>query len=188
MHKQEVAEPSYSPTPIRSLTTAESIHETTATLWHALDVWRSTNHKGIGFQQALHGLSVCATGLPNESWLDVSCAFLALTDAASSSLSVLQTFQALAAGIFPKPLSIAEAHAQHLHLCNECHSTYVGETTHVTASCQEEDGIPSGSDFLSVGPTPSFVKGLQEFARLGFKDDNCDLSDSNDTESLRYVL
>lgn len=180
---QDAIEHSYPPTPLRSLTTAESLHDTTATLWHALDVWRSTTHKGIGFQQALHGLSVCGTGLASESWLDVSCAFLALADASSCNLSVLQTFQALAAGAFPQPASLAEVHAHHLHLCTECHSTYVGESIHAPTR-QDDDVMPAESDYLSVGPTPSFVKGLRDFARLGFKGevDN----GSSETESLRY--
>ncbi|KAK3706225.1 hypothetical protein QZH41_010289, partial [Actinostola sp. cb2023] len=187
--EEEAMEASLPSSLARSPTIAESIHDVTATLWHALDVWRCIIHKGIGFQQALHGLSVCGTGLAAESWLDVSCAFLVLADAAATNLSVLQTFQALAAGLFPRPAALAEAHAQHLHLCNECHSSFVGDMAHAP-TCQQEvsphEGVPSGADYLSVGPTPSFVKGLREFARLGFKEQaNETPSETNETESLR---
>ena len=45
-----------------------TIHDVSPTLWHALDVWRSTHYRAAGLQQALHGLSLCGTGLATESW------------------------------------------------------------------------------------------------------------------------
>lgn len=177
---------------MRSQTAVESIHDVSATLWHILDVWRCTIHKGIGLQQALDGLSMCGTGLAAESWLDVSCAFTILAHTSSTNLSVLQTFQGLAAGAFPRPAALAEIHARHLNLCEHCHSGFIGDPSAHAHQQEEEitnDALPAGSDYLSVavGQTPSFVRGLREFANLSHieKFERKPPSESIETESLR---
>ncbi|XP_031571517.1 transmembrane protein 232-like [Actinia tenebrosa] len=181
---------SHSPTAMRTHTSVESIHDVSATLWHILDVWRCTMHKGIGLKQALDGLSVCGTGMAAESWLDVSCAFSILAHTCSTNLSALQTFQSLAAGAFPRPAALAEIHARHLNLCEHCHSGFIGDPSAHALHQEEEiinDGLPAGSDYLSVGQTPSFVRGLREFANLSHieKNERKQPPESIETESLR---
>ena len=57
----------------RSVTThsgaiSSSVHDLSPTLWHALDVWRCTNHLSGGLADAINALACCGTGLAAESW------------------------------------------------------------------------------------------------------------------------
>jgi hypothetical protein len=47
---------------------SSSVHDLSPTLWHALDVWRCTNHLGGGLAEALRALATCGMGLSNENW------------------------------------------------------------------------------------------------------------------------
>ena len=47
---------------------SSSVHDLSPTLWHALDVWRCTNHLGGGLAEALQALATCGMGLSNENW------------------------------------------------------------------------------------------------------------------------
>lgn len=49
-----------------------SIHDLSPTLWHALDVWRCSDHLGKGFHQAVRALSHCGSHLATEHWYIVS--------------------------------------------------------------------------------------------------------------------
>ncbi|KAL9963663.1 hypothetical protein ACROYT_G027190 [Oculina patagonica] len=162
--------------PAHSPAAASSIHDLSPTLWHALDVWRSVMHRGTGLRQALEGLSMCGTGLTTELWLDVCCAFQVLTEVSKQEIAVLRTFQALAAGIFTRPTEISSAHARPVHLCNNCLSNITGHQSLNAKGFpdddlnfdQEKHRSPSG--YLSLGKTPSLVRGLRDFADLGLDD------------------
>lgn len=163
--------------PPHSPAAASTIHDLSPTLWHALDIWRSIMHRGTGLRQALEGLSMCGTGLNTELWMDVCCAFQVLTEVSKRDITVLRTFQALAAGMFTKPAEISDAHARHIHVCNNCLSTLTGHQS-LSGPDLHDDGFKlnhektrSTSGFLSVRKTPSFVKGLRDFANLGLEND-----------------
>jgi hypothetical protein len=53
-----------------SVAISSSVHDLSPTLWHALDVWRCTNHLSGGLTEALKALSHCGMGLVNESWYE----------------------------------------------------------------------------------------------------------------------
>lgn len=55
-----------------SVAISSSVHDLSPTLWHALDVWRCTNHLSGGLKEALKALSHCGMGLVNESWYVLS--------------------------------------------------------------------------------------------------------------------
>lgn len=55
-----------------SVAISSSVHDLSPTLWHALDVWRCTNHLSGGLKEALKALSHCGMGLVNESWYVMS--------------------------------------------------------------------------------------------------------------------
>lgn len=109
--------------------------------------------------------------------MDVCCAFQVLTEVSKRDITVLRTFQALAAGMFTKPAEISDAHARHIHVCNNCLSTLTGHQS-LSGPDLHDDGFKlnhektrSTSGFLSVRKTPSFVKGLRDFANLGLEND-----------------
>lgn len=125
---------------------------------------------------------LCCTRLLLSSLLyhcrmDVCCAFQVLTEVSKRDITVLHTFQALAAGMFTKPAEISDAHARHIHVCNNCLSTLTGHQS-LSGPDLHDDGFKlnhektrSTSGFLSVRKTPSFVKGLRDFANLGLEND-----------------
>ena len=108
--------------------------------------------------------------------LDVCCAFQVLTEVSKHEIAVLHTFQALAAGIFTRPVEISAAHARHVHLCNNCLSAVTEQQSLHAKDFAEadwnfkEENNPSRSDFLSLGNTPSLVLGLRDFAGLDLED------------------
>ncbi|XP_032239278.2 transmembrane protein 232 isoform X3 [Nematostella vectensis] len=182
--EEEFNEYSNPPSQQRGSSVLECPREMSVTLWHVLDVWRSLTHRGTGLNQAIRGLSICATGLANESWLDVSCAFLILAHASSNDLTILQTFQALASGVLARPAEISEVHALHIHhMCENCLSSFTGH------QASHEVGGEGGEldEFFSVGQTPSIVRGLRDFASLSFldKEGRHSRADTDDTDSLR---
>lgn len=108
--------------------------------------------------------------------LDVCCAFQVLTEVSKHEIAVLRTFQALAAGIFTRPVEISAAHARHVHFCNNClsaiteqQSLHAKDFADADLNFKEETN-PSRSDFLSLGNTPSLVLGLRNFAGLDLED------------------
>ena len=112
------------------------------------------------------------------------CAFQILTEVSKRELAVLRTFQALAAGIFTKPVEMSDAHARHIHVCNNCLSTITGHQS-FTGQGFHNDGLNlnqeinrSTSGILSAGKTPSFVRGLRDFADLGLEDKPEDVAES----------
>lgn len=149
-----------------------SIHDLSPTLWHSLDVWRSVMHRGTGLRQALEGLSMCGTGLRTELWLDVCCAFQVLTEVSKSEIAVLRTFQALAAGIFSRPEGVSDTHARHINLCNNCLSSITGHQSFNVKDFTDDDLDSDGAktSTVSVGQTPSLVRGLRDFAGLSLED------------------
>lgn len=176
-HKVVSVSPPHSPAAV------SSIHDLSPTLWHALDIWRSIMHRGTGLRQALEGLSMCGTGLNTELWMDVCCAFQVLTEVSKRDIAVLRTFQALAAGMFTKPAEISEVHARHIHVCNNCMSTITGHQS-LSSPDLHDDGFKlnqertrSTSGFSSAAKTPSFVKGLRDFANLGLENDKANQSE-----------
>ena len=108
--------------------------------------------------------------------LDVCCAFHILTEVSKQEIVVLRTFQALAAGIFTRPAEISAAHARHVHLCNNCLSTITGHQSYDAKGFPDDDlnfgqeKHRSASGYLSLGKTPSLVRGLRDFADLGLED------------------
>ena len=104
------------------------------------------------------------------------CAFQVLTEVSKQEIGVLRTFQALAAGMFTRPAEISEAHARHIHLCNNCLSTITGHQSYNVKGFPDDDlnfnqeKIATASGLISMGQTPSFVRGLRDFADLGLKD------------------
>ena len=104
------------------------------------------------------------------------CAFQVLTEVSKHDIVVLRTFQALAAGIFTRPPEISEAHARHIHLCNNCLSTITGHQSLNVKGFPDDDlnvnqeKTQTASGFVSVGETPSFVRGLRDFVDLGLED------------------
>lgn len=106
-----------------------------------------------------------------------------LTVVSKHEISVLRTLQALAAGIFNRPAEISAAHARHIHLCNNCLSNITGHQSFPAKGFpdgdlnfgQEKQRSPSG--FLSLGKTPSLVRGLRDFADLGLEDKRVTHSD-----------
>ena len=91
-------------------------------------------------------------------------------------IGVLRTFQALAAGIFTTPAQISEAHARHIHLYNNCLSTLTGQQSYNVKGFVDDDlnfnqdKTATASGLISMGQTPSFVRGLRDFADLGLDD------------------
>ena len=74
--------------------------------------------------------------------------------------------------MFARPAEISDEHARHVHLCNNCLSTIAG---HQTKSLPDDlhfnvDKAHAASGFMSIGQTPSFVRGLRDFADLGLED------------------
>ena len=74
--------------------------------------------------------------------------------------------------MFARPAEISDEHARHVHLCNNCLSTIAG---HQTKSLPDDlhlnvDKAHTASGFMSIGQTPSFVRGLRDFADLGLED------------------
>ncbi|KAJ7392689.1 hypothetical protein OS493_010340 [Desmophyllum pertusum] len=134
---------------------------------------------------------MCGTGLTTELWLDVCCAFQVLTEVSKQEIAVLRTFQALAAGIFSRPAEISDAHARHIHLCNNCLSTITGHQSFNAKGYPDDDLdfnqekiTHSASGFLSaMGKTPSFVRGLRDFADLSFEE-KAQVRHPEDTESV----
>lgn len=104
------------------------------------------------------------------------CAFQILTEVSKHEIAVLRTFQALAAGIFTTSAEISDEHARHIHLCNHCLSTMTGHQSYNVKGFPDDDlnlnkeKSATASGFISVGQTPSFVRGLRNFANLGLED------------------
>ena len=102
------------------------------------------------------------------------CAFQVLTEVSKYDIAVLRTFQALAAGLFARPAEMSDAHARHIHLCNNCLSSITGH--HQAKGLTDDevnfnmDKTHTASGLISVGQTPSFVRGLRDFAELGLDD------------------
>ena len=101
------------------------------------------------------------------------CAFQVLTEASKHDLAVLRTFQALAAGVIPRPAQFSDAHQRHLHLCDQCLSAITG---HKASSVQDLPDLDFGyemgkthsaSGYTSLDKTPSLVRGLRDFVNLG---------------------
>ncbi|KAL4230935.1 hypothetical protein ACF0H5_011309 [Mactra antiquata] len=84
-----------------SVAISSSVHDLSPTLWHALDVWRCTNHLSGGLTEALKALSHCGMGLVNESWVDSMIALQILAEAAKSSLMAMRALHNLARGYRP---------------------------------------------------------------------------------------
>ncbi|XP_060593523.1 transmembrane protein 232-like isoform X2 [Ruditapes philippinarum] len=84
-----------------SVAISSSVHDLSPTLWHALDVWRCTNHLSGGLTEALKALSHCGMGLVNESWVDSMIALQILAEASKSSLMALRALHNLARGYRP---------------------------------------------------------------------------------------
>ncbi|XP_022790693.1 transmembrane protein 232-like [Stylophora pistillata] len=135
-----------------------------------------------------HHQSVCSSYNYDKSLLylcrmDVCCAFQVLTEVSKRDIAVLRTFQALAAGMFTKPAEISEVHARHIHVCNNCMSTITGHQS-LSSPDLHDDGFKlnqertrSTSGFSSAAKTPSFVKGLRDFANLGLENDKANQSE-----------
>ncbi|XP_052278054.1 uncharacterized protein LOC127876689 isoform X2 [Dreissena polymorpha] len=85
-----------------SVALSSSIHDLSPTLWHALDVWRCTNHLSGGLKEALNALSHCGMGLVNESWVDSMVALQILAEASKSSLMAMRALHSLACGNRPQ--------------------------------------------------------------------------------------
>ncbi|KAK3085879.1 hypothetical protein FSP39_009975 [Pinctada imbricata] len=81
---------------------SSSVHDLSPTLWHALDVWRCTNHLGGGLAEALRALATCGMGLANENWIDSMVALEILAEAAKTNLAAMKILHSLARGIRPK--------------------------------------------------------------------------------------
>ncbi|XP_060065301.1 transmembrane protein 232-like isoform X1 [Ylistrum balloti] len=81
---------------------SSSVHDLSPTLWHALDVWRCTNHLGGGLGEALRALAHCGMGLSNENWIDTMIALKILAEAAKTDIAAMQTLHSLARGSKPK--------------------------------------------------------------------------------------
>ncbi|WAQ97990.1 TM232-like protein [Mya arenaria] len=79
-----------------SVAISSSVHDLSPTLWHALDVWRCTNHLSGGLKEALMALSHCGMGLVNESWVDSMVALQILSEASKSSLMAMRALHSLA--------------------------------------------------------------------------------------------
>lgn len=84
-----------------SVAISSSVHDLSPTLWHALDVWRCTNHLSGGLTEALKALSHCGMGLVNESWVDSMVALQILAEASKSSIMALRALHNLARGFRP---------------------------------------------------------------------------------------
>ncbi|XP_053389979.1 uncharacterized protein LOC128552922 isoform X3 [Mercenaria mercenaria] len=84
-----------------SVAISSSVHDLSPTLWHALDVWRCTNHLSGGLTEALKALSHCGMGLVNESWVDSMIALQILAEASKSSLMAMRALHNLARGYRP---------------------------------------------------------------------------------------
>ncbi|XP_052795602.1 uncharacterized protein LOC128228360 isoform X2 [Mya arenaria] len=85
-----------------SVAISSSVHDLSPTLWHALDVWRCTNHLSGGLKEALMALSHCGMGLVNESWVDSMVALQILSEASKSSLMAMRALHSLACGFRPQ--------------------------------------------------------------------------------------
>lgn len=85
-----------------SVAISSSVHDLSPTLWHALDVWRCTNHLSGGLPEALKALSHCGMGLVNESWVDSMIALQILAEASKSSVMTMRTLHNMARGFRPK--------------------------------------------------------------------------------------
>ncbi|XP_072020546.1 uncharacterized protein [Amphiura filiformis] len=98
------------PSPFQS-----SIHDLSPALWHTLDVWRCVVHLSKGFKDAVKALSLCATSLSTEHWVDAVCAMRVLSEAAKSNITVLRAMQNLAKGVIPatSPLPMLGHHHHH---------------------------------------------------------------------------
>lgn len=81
---------------------SSSVHDLSPTLWHALDVWRCTNHLGGGLGEALRALAHCGMGLSNENWIDTMIALKILAEAAKTDIAAMKTLHSLARGNKPK--------------------------------------------------------------------------------------
>ncbi|XP_048772983.2 transmembrane protein 232-like isoform X2 [Ostrea edulis] len=81
---------------------SSSVHDLSPTLWHALDVWRCTNHLGGGLAEALRALATCGMGLSNENWIDTMVALQILTEAAKTNIAAMKILHSLARGVRPK--------------------------------------------------------------------------------------
>lgn len=81
---------------------SSSVHDLSPTLWHALDVWRCTNHLGGGLAEALQALATCGMGLSNENWVDSMMALQILAEAAKTNISAMRILHSLARGSRPK--------------------------------------------------------------------------------------
>ncbi|XP_052078654.1 transmembrane protein 232-like isoform X2 [Mytilus californianus] len=81
---------------------SSSVHDLSPTLWHALDVWRCTNHLGGGLAEALQALATCGMGLSNENWVDSMIALQILAEAAKSNIAAMKILHSLARGSRPK--------------------------------------------------------------------------------------
>ncbi|XP_062576712.1 transmembrane protein 232-like [Saccostrea cucullata] len=81
---------------------SSSVHDLSPTLWHALDVWRCTNHLGGGLAEALRALATCGMGLSNENWVDTMVALQILAEAAKTNIAAMKILHSLARGVRPK--------------------------------------------------------------------------------------
>lgn len=81
---------------------SSSVHDLSPTLWHALDVWRCTNHLGGGLAEALRALATCGMGLSNENWIDTMVALEILAEAAKTNIAAMKILHSLARGVRPK--------------------------------------------------------------------------------------
>lgn len=81
---------------------SSSVHDLSPTLWHALDVWRCTNHLGGGLAEALQALATCGMGLSNENWVDSMIALQILAEAAKTNIAAMKILHSLARGSRPK--------------------------------------------------------------------------------------
>ena len=100
------------------------------------------------------------------------CAFQVLTEVSKSEIAVLRTFQALAAGIFSRPEGVSDTHARHINLCNNCLSSITGHQSFNVKDFTDDDLDSDGAktSAVSVGQTPSLVRGLRDFAGLSLED------------------
>lgn len=111
------------------------------------------------------------------------CAFQVLTEVSKQDIAVLRTFQALAAGIFPRPAGMSDTHARHIHICSNCLSSITG---HQSFNPKEGDLGSNGTktNATSIGETPSFVRRLCGFAGLEIQDKRVGQLE-NDAASVR---
>ncbi|XP_067661343.1 transmembrane protein 232-like [Haliotis asinina] len=110
---------------MHSAAISSSVHDLSPTLWHALDVWRCTNHLGGGFNEALKALAHCGLGLADESWVDGMMALNILAEAAKSNMSAMKVLHRLAQGLRPSdgtqtpPLSSRSVGSEMLTISSE---------------------------------------------------------------------